>query len=80
MRPERHDLRPERPDLRLERPDLRSEGRDAGGDEKTNEQTDGRTKVPLCSTGLRPPQGRWPKSRYDLPLLSSVTASFYFLD
>ena len=32
-----------------------------GGDGLTNERTDGRTKVPLCSTGLRPLRGRCPK-------------------
>ena len=43
--PERLDLRPQRPDLMSQRPDLRSEGPDGG----TNKQTNGRTKVPLCS-------------------------------
>ena len=59
LRPETLDLRPERLDLRPERPDLRPEGPDeGGGDEQTKERTDGRTKVPLCSTGLRPLWGR----------------------
>ena len=54
MRPERAYLRPERADLRPERADLRP-GR---GDKRK----DGRTKVPLCSTGLHPLQGHCPKS------------------
>ena len=68
LRPERPDLRPERPDwgserpdLRSQRPDLRPEGPDEGGGQ-TNEQTNGRTKVPLCSTGLCPLWGRCPAS------------------
>ena len=63
LRPERLDLRPERPDLRPERPDLRPEGSEGGGDARTNERTNGRTKVPLCSTGLRPLRGRCPKKQ-----------------
>ena len=59
LRPDGPDFKPERPDLRLERPDLRPERPDGGG--RTNERTDGRTKVPLCSTGLRPLGGRCPK-------------------
>ena len=59
LRPEKPDLRPERPDLRPERPDLRPEGPEGGG--RTDERTNGRTKVPLCSTGLRPLRGRCPK-------------------
>ena len=35
-----------------------------GGDEQTNEQTNGRTKVPLCSTGLCPLRGRCPKRAF----------------
>ena len=40
LRPERLDLGPERLDLRPERPEGPDEG---GGDERTNERTDGRT-------------------------------------
>ena len=58
--PKRLDLRPKRPDLRSKMPDLRPEGPDEGG---TNERTNGRTKVPLCSTGLRPLRSRCPKRR-----------------
>ena len=64
LRPERLDLRPERLDLRPERPDLRPEGSEGGGDARTNERTNGRTKVPLCSTGLRPLRGRCPKTSH----------------
>ena len=32
-------------------------------DGRTNERTNGRTKVPLCSTGLRPLRGRCPKKK-----------------
>ena len=52
----RLDLWPKRPDLRPERPDVGEDGRTKG---QKNEQT----KVPLCSTGLHPLQGRCPKSR-----------------
>ena len=61
LRPKRPDLRPERLDLKPERQDLRSEGSDEGGgltNERTKEWMNGRTKVPLCSTGLRPLRGR----------------------
>ena len=62
LKPERLDLRPERLDLRPERPDLGPEGSDEGGtNERTDERTNGQTKVPLCSTGLRPLRGRCPK-------------------
>ena len=61
LRPEKLDLRPERPNLRSQRPDLRPEGPD-GGEEQTNKRTNGRTKVPLCSIGLRPLRGRCPKT------------------
>ena len=60
LRPERQDLRPERQDLRPERPDLRPEGPEGGG--QTHELTNGRTKVPLCSTGLRLPRNLCPKT------------------
>ena len=60
LRPDGPDFKPERPDLRLERPVLRPE-RPLGGDRQTDKGTDGRTKVPLCSTGLYPLQGRCPK-------------------
>ena len=60
LRPEKLDLSPERLDLGTERLDLRPGGPDKGGG-RTNERTDGRTKVPLCSTGLRPLRGRCPK-------------------
>ena len=61
LRPKRLDLRPERLHLRPKRLDLRSEGPDDGGDKQTNKQTNAQTKVPLCSTGLRPLWGRCPK-------------------
>ena len=49
------DLGSQRPDLGSQRPDLGPEGPAEGGTNKRmNEQTDERTKVPLCSTGLRP--------------------------
>ena len=54
-------MRPGRLDLRPERPDFRPEGSDNGGG-RTNELTNERTKVPLCSTGLRPLRGRCPKT------------------
>ena len=64
LRPEWFNLRPERPNLRPERPWRPDLG---GGDGRTNkrmnERTNGRTKVPLCSTGLRPLRGRCPKNR-----------------
>ena len=59
FRPERADFRPERVDFRPERTDFRPErvwGGQMGG------RMDGRTKVPLCCTGLRPLRGRCPKS------------------
>merc|ERR1712074_221488 len=56
--PERADFRPERAHFRPERADFRPE-RASGG---THGRTNGRTKVPLCSTGLRPLWGRCPKS------------------
>ena len=76
LRPERANFTPKRPDLRPERPDVRPDMRperpnlrperpwrpDLGGDGQTNEQTDRRTKVLLCSTGLRPLRGRCPKN------------------
>ena len=40
--------------------------RGPGGDERTNERTDGQTnESPLCSTGLRPLWGRCPKGGYE---------------
>ena len=67
MRLERPDLRPVRSDFKPERPDLRPEGPDGEGDAHThvgtNQQTNEQTKVPLCSTGLRPLQGHCPKSK-----------------
>ena len=55
LRPERADFRLERADFRLERSDFRLERADFGperGDKRTdgrtNELTNGRTKVPLC--------------------------------
>ena len=70
MKPERSDfrlempdLRPEMPDLRPERPDLRPYRPDGGGEERTNELTNGRMNVPLCSTGLHPLRGRCPKMK-----------------
>ena len=61
--PERVDFRPERADFKPERSDFRSERADLGLRETggTNEQTDGQTKVPLFSTGLRPLRGCCPK-------------------
>ena len=54
MRPERLDLRPERPDLRSQCPDLRPEGPNEGGDERTNGQTNERTKVPCVLQDIVP--------------------------
>ena len=77
LKPERLNLRPERPDLRSQKPDLRPEGPDEGArGGRINKQTNKQTKVPLCSTGLRPLRGRYPKTgrpraicgqRYPLP-------------
>ena len=54
LRPERLDLRPERPDLRSQCPDLRPEGPNEGGDERTNGQTNKRTKVPCVLQDIVP--------------------------
>ena len=54
LRPERLDLRPERPDLRSQCPDLRPEGPNEGGDERTNGQTNERTKVPCVLQDIVP--------------------------
>ena len=64
FRPERADFRPERADSRPNRPDFKPE-RAWGGrtDERTDERTNKQTKVPLCSTGLRPLGGRCPKDK-----------------
>ena len=62
-RPKRADFRPERADFRPERADFRPE-RALGG---THGRTNGRTKVPLCSTGLHPLRGRCPKSAITSP-------------
>ena len=70
FRLEMPDLRPEMPDLRPERPDLRTDRPDGGG--RTDERTNGRTKVPLCSTGLRPLRGRCPKMEKLSGLFSSI--------
>ena len=62
LRPERLDLRPERLDLRPEGLDLRPEGPDEeGGDERRNERTNGRTKVPLVFYRTSSPSGPLPK-------------------
>ena len=50
-RPERADFRPERADFRPERADFRPE-RAWEGDARSDERTNGRTQVPLCSTGV----------------------------
>ena len=66
LRAEMLDMRPERPDLRPERLKSRPERLEKlqrGGDEQTNKRTNERTKVPLCSTGLRPLWGRCPKRK-----------------
>ena len=78
LRPERLDLRTEKLDLRPERLDLRPEGSDEGGTNgRTNRRTNGRTKVPPCSTGLRPLRSRCPKreekSHFFLRLLILTT-------
>ena len=61
MRPKRPDLGPERVDYRPERADFRPE-RALGG--LTDRRMDGRTKVPLYSTGLRSLRGRCPASSH----------------
>ena len=63
LRPKRLDLRPKRPDLRPEKLDLKPEGPGEGGG-RTNKQTDGQTKVPLCSTGHHPLQSRCPATHH----------------
>ena len=60
LTPERLDFRPQRPDFKSQRSDLRPEG-PYEGDRRTDGWTNGRTKVPLCSTGLRPLWGHCPK-------------------
>ena len=67
LRPKRLDLRPEMPYLIPERPDMRPEGLDEGGMNKRTNNTNRRTKVPLCSTGLRPLWGRCSKSIKNAP-------------
>ena len=55
-------LGPERADFRPERADFRSERAWGGQTEGWMDgETDGQTKVPLCSTGLCPLWGRCPK-------------------
>jgi len=61
-RPERPNLRPKRLDLRPERPDLSPERPRGAG--RTDERTNERTKVPLCSTGHRPLRGRCPATHH----------------
>ena len=60
-RGQRADSRPERTDFRLEMADFRPER--AWGGLKDGQTNNKQTKVPLCSTGLHPLQGRCPKSR-----------------
>ena len=58
FRPERAESRPERADFRPKRADFRPKG---GTNKRMDRRTDEQTKVPLCSTGLRPLQDRCPK-------------------
>ena len=67
-RPERADFRPEKADIRPDKADFRPDRADFrpemawGTNERTDGRTDERTKVHLCSIGLRPLWRRCPKS------------------
>ena len=64
IRPERADFRPDKADIRPERTRFRSERPKEGTNEQKDGQMNERTKVPLCSAGLRSLSGRCLKVGY----------------